>query len=574
MTVHNIEIADKFNRVANLLEIEGANPFRIRAYRNAARVIGSYTKNIADLIAKGEDLRELPGIGQDLANKIATIVTTGELPLLKEIEARTPAVLNDLLKIQGLGPKRVQVLYKKLGIKGIHDLKNAITSGKLRKLHGFGEKTEQTILQGIQHLVEYSARIKLADAFPIADALLRYLKNIKGVTQAICAGSFRRRKETVGDLDMLVAAAGGKKIIDRFVTYNEIDNIVSQGETRSTVHLHSGIQVDLRVVPTASYGAALLYFTGSKEHNITLRRIAVRKKLKINEYGVFKGKKQIAGKTEEEIYRLLGLRYIEPEMREERGEIEAARKNQLPKLITLNDIRGDLHIHTNATDGDASLAAMVKAAEQLGYEYIAITDHSKHLTVAHGLDKKALFKQLKMIDKLNATLKKLVVLKSIEVDILENGSLDLPNDILKELDLTVCSVHSNFNLPQKKQTDRIIRAMDNPYFNILAHPTGRLINQRQAYQLDIERVMAAAKERGCILELNAQPNRLDLNDIHCKMAKECGVNIAISSDAHSTMQLDNMRFGIYQAQRGWLEKANVVNTLSLKQLITRLKRGR
>lgn len=574
MTIHNLEIADKFNRVANLLEIEGANPFRIRAYRNAARVIASCTKNMADLIAKGDDLRKLPGIGQDLANKISTIVATGELPLLKEIEARTPAVLNDLLKIQGLGPKRVQVLYKKLGIRSIRDLKTAILAGKLRKLAGFGEKTEQNILQGIQHVAEYSARIKLSDAFPIADALLHYLKNIKGTAQVICAGSFRRRKETVGDLDMLVAANAGKKIIDQFVAYNEIDNIVTQGETRSTVHLHSGIQVDLRVVPTQSYGAALLYFTGSKEHNITLRRIAQQKKLKINEYGVFKGKKQIAGKSETEIYRLLGLRYIEPEIREERGEIEAARKNRLPKLITLNDIRGDLHLHTNATDGDASLEAMAKAAEDHGYEYIAITDHSKHLTVAHGLDKKALFKQLKTIDKLNAKLKKLVILKSAEVDILENGDLDLSNDILKELDLTVCSVHSTFTLSQKKQTERIIRAMDNPYFTILAHPTGRLINKREAYPIDLERIMAAAKERGCILELNAQPDRLDLNDIHCKMAKEWGVNIAISSDAHSTMQFDNMAFGIYQARRGWLEKANVVNTRSLKQLMALLKRGR
>lgn len=572
MAIHNMEIAEKFIELANLLEIEGANPFRVRAYRNASRTIGSLSKNISDLIANGDDLTELPGIGKDLAEKIQTIVKTGELPLLKEIASRTPPILNELMKIEGLGPKRVQAIYKKLGIKSINDLKSAIEKGRLRKLSGFGEKTEQKILQGIQHLDQYVLRIKLTDTLPIVASLTRYLKTIKGINEIECAGSFRRRKETVGDLDILVAAEEGKKIIDLFVKFDEIADVVSQGETRSTVHLHSGIQVDLRVVLKKSYGAALLYFTGSKEHNIAIRKIAVQKKLKINEYGVFKGNKQIAGKTETDVYRQIGLSFIEPELREDRGEIEAARKKQLPTLIKLDDIRGDLHCHTVATDGDSSLEAMAKAAAERSYEYIAITDHSKHLTVAHGLDKKAVFKQIKAIDKLNAKLKKIVILKSIEVDILEDGSLDLPDDVLKELDLTICSLHSKFNLPLKKQTERVIRAMDNPYFNILAHPTGRLINKREPYSIDIEHIIKAAKDRGCIIELNAQPERLDLNDIHCKIAKEIGAKITINSDAHSTTQFANMEFGVFQARRGWLEKGDVVNTLSVEQLRKVLKR--
>jgi DNA polymerase (family 10) len=572
MTIHNSEIADKLNRLANLLEIEGANPFRIRAYRNAARIIGNLSKDVSDLVAQGENLCDLPGIGQDLSEKITTLAQTGELPLLTQIEARTPAILNDLMKIEGLGPKRIQVIYKKLGIKSINDLRSAIGKGRLRRLHGFGEKTEQKILQGIEHLTEYGQRIKLAEIIPVVESLTRYLKNNQAVKEIECAGSFRRRKETVGDLDILVSAKENKTVIEHFVKYGEIADIISEGSTRAAVHLRSGIQVDLRVVSPGSFGAALLYFTGSKEHNIAIRKIAVQKNLKINEYGIFKGEKELGGRTEEEIYKQIGLSYIEPELREDRGEIAAARKKQLPKLITLNDIRGDLHCHTTATNGTASLEAMAKAAEEFGHEYLAITDHSEHLSVAHGLDKKGLLTQIKAIDKLNSKLKKLVILKSIDVDILEDGSLDMPDSILKELDLTVCSIHNLFNLPLKKQTERIIRAMDNPCFNILSHPTGRLINKRQPYAIDIERIIHAAKERGCILELNAQPDRLDLNDIYCKLAKDIGARLAISTDAHSPSQFAYMQFGIYQARRGWLEKADVVNTRPLKELMKILKR--
>lgn len=572
MAIHNIEIAAIFDQLADLLEIENENPFRVRAYRNAARVITGLSKNVADLIKEDVDLTELPGIGNDLAEKIKTIVKTGELPLLKETETHLPPILTELLKIEGLGPKRVQLLYKKLGIQSLSDLKKKIVSGKLRELRGFGEKTEKKILAGIEHAKAHSQRTKLADSMSIVENLLTYLKQSKYVKQVECAGSFRRKKETLGDLDIIVASDNNQKVIEHFIHFDEIATIISKGSTRAAARLHSGIQVDLRSVPPESYGAALVYFTGSKAHNIAIRKIAQKKKLKINEYGVFKGKKKIAGKSEEEIYRQIGLAYIEPEMREDKGELDLAKKNKLPHLITLKDIRGDLHCHTKTTDGNVSIQAMAEKAKALGYQYIAITDHSKHLAMTHGLNEKTLFEQIKLIDKLNANLKNIVILKSIEVDILENGSLDLPSKILKELDFTVCSIHSKFNLSFKKQTERIIRAMDNPYFHILAHPTGRLINQREPYEIDIERIMLSAKERNCILELNAQPERMDLDDTYCKLAKEIQLKIAISTDAHSKSQMDYMQFGIYEARRGWLEASDVVNTYELTKLRKLLKR--
>lgn len=572
MTIHNTEVAAKFNQIADLLEIEGANSFRVRAYRNAARTVGGLSKNIADLLQKNFDLTTLPGIGKDLAEKIKTIIETGDLPLLKEIKARTPPILSELMKIEGLGPKRVQILYKKLGIHNLDDLKQAIDTGKIRKLTGFGEKTEAHIRAGIQHQKEYTKRFKLAEALPIAEKLLAYLKKNKAVKKITCAGSYRRHKETIGDLDFLITTENSQKIMQYFLAYPDITQVLSQGDTRSTVHLHSGIQVDLRVVPPENYGAALLYLTGSKEHNISLRKIAVQKKLKLNEYGIYKGKKILASRTEEAIYQALGLRYIEPELREDHGEIAAAQKNKLPTLIRLQDLRGDLHCHTQATDGNATLEAMAKTAEELGYEYFAITDHSQHLTIAHGLSQKELLQQFKAIDRLNEKLKGLVILKSSEIDILEDGSLDWPESLLQELDLTICSIHSKFNLSLEKQTERIIRAMDNPYFNVLGHATGRLINRRQPYELNMEKIMLAAKERGCVLEINAQPDRLDLNEVFCKQAKELDVKLALSTDAHSTEQMHNMRFGLYQARRGWIERGDVINALPLAGLKKALKR--
>jgi DNA polymerase (family 10) len=573
LPVHNAEIAGIFNQIADLLEIEGANQFRVRAYRNAARTIGGLPRSVADLIEEGQDLTELPGIGEDLAGKIEEIVETGSLAQLEEIKRRTPPELADLLKISGLGPKRVQALREELGIVSREDLEQAARQGKVQQLDGFGEKIEQGILKDIERAKGEEERTLLMVAEQIVEPLVDYLREGGRVENVIVAGSYRRRKETVGDLDILATSEKGAKAIERFVEYEDVEEVISEGETRSTVLLRSGMQVDLRVVPRDSYGAALLYFTGSKSHNIALRNMALEQDLKINEYGVFEGEDQIAGETEEEIYGIFDLPYIPPELRENRGELEAALEGQLPRMITLEDLRGDLQSHTKASDGKASLKEMAQAAQDRGYEYFAITDHSKYVAVTQGLDAEGLAQQVEEIDRLNGQLDGIVLLKGVEVDILEDGSLDLPDDILKELDLTICSIHSKFDLSREKQTERIIRAMDNPYFNILAHPTGRLIGERAPYDVDMERVMEAAQERGCFLEVNAQPDRLDINDVHCKMAKEMGLKIAISTDAHSVNELDYLHFGVGQARRGWLEAEDVLNTRSWKELKKLLKRS-
>jgi DNA polymerase (family 10) len=572
MPVHNSEIADIFDRMAILLEIQGANPFRVRAYRNAARTLGDLPRNVVDLLAEGQDLSDLPGIGKDLAGKIAEIAQTGHLTALTDLEEKLPASLVDLTGLPGLGAKRVRALYEELGIASLDDLERAATKHRVQALPGFGEKTELRILRALSTHVVSEQRHKLVDVERIARSYVGYLEAVPGVKEVVVAGSYRRRQETIGDLDILVTCKRGSPVVERFVAYDEVAEVVSQGHTRSTVSLRSGVQVDLRVVADVSYGAALYYFTGSKAHNIAVRKIAVTKKLKINEYGVFKGKRRVAGRTEDEVFKSVGLRYIEPELRENRGEIEAARKNQLPALIRLADIQGDLHVHTDATDGSDSLRRIIESAQELGYRYIAVTDHSKRMRITHGMDERRLRRQLAQIDRLNQQLRGIVVLKGVEVDILENGKLDLSDNILKELDLTVCAAHSGFNLDRMRQTERVIRAMDNPYFNILAHPTGRLINQRDAYELDMERVMSAALERGCYLELNAHPDRLDLNDVNCRLAREMGLKVAISTDAHSTTGLQYMRFGIDQARRGWLGPEDIINSRSsrhLKRLLTR-----
>ena len=571
MQIHNADIAEIFNKVADLLEILDENPFRVRAYRNAARAIGGLSQSVAAMVEEGKDLTELPGIGKDLAGKIGEIVKTGNLSQLQDLEDRIPPQLIRLMKIPGLGPKRVKALYDQLNITSLEDLKKSAEQGEIRKLRGFGEKTEAAILAEMGR-EKKEERIKLNVAEEVANGVVSYLKKVEGVSELIVAGSFRRKKETVADLDILATCKKGSKVMDAFVEYGPVDKVVAKGETRSTIVLRSGIQMDLRVVPEASYGAALHYFTGSKAHNIAVRTLGVKKGLKINEYGVFKGAKHTAGKKEEEVFDRVGLPFIEPELREGQGEIEAAQQGKLPKLITLKDIRGDVHVHTKETDGRHSLEQMVEAARQRGYQYIAITEHSKRLSMTHGFDAKRLAKRNDEIDRLNGKLKGFSILKSIEVDILEDGSLDLPDDILKELDLRVCSVHSKFNLPQKKQMERIIRAMDNPYFNILAHPSGRLINERQPYEVDMEGLIKAAKERGCIMEVNAHPDRLDLSDIHCRLAKDNGVKMVVSTDAHSVNDYDLMRFGVWQARRGWLEKEDVLNTRTADELKKLVKR--
>lgn len=572
MPVQNADIAAMFNRLADLLEIEGANPFRIRAYRNAARTLEELPKSVGALLKEGKDLSELPGIGEDLARKIAEAIESGRLKALEEVERRTPKTLADLVALPGLGPKRVKELHEVLKIRSLEDLGRALRAGRLRKLPGFGAKTEEKILHALEQHRGAEKRTRLAVAEPVAEALLAYVKTIPGVGEAAVAGSYRRRCETVGDLDVLLTASDGAKVMDRAVAFEDVAEVAAKGPTRATVYLKNGLQVDFRVVPRESYGAALHYFTGSKAHNIAVRRIGVGKGLKVNEYGVFKGEKRLAGKSEQEVYKAVGLPYVPPELREDRGEIEAARKGRLPKLIALADVRGDLHTHTKATDGRNSIEEMAEAAKKMSYDYFAVSDHTRHVTVAHGLDARRLGRQLAAIDRLNARLKGIRILKSAEVDILSDGSLDLPDAILDELDFTVCSVHYQFDLPAKKQTDRILKAMDNPRFNILGHPSGRLIGKREPYALELERLIAGARERGCFLELNAQPDRLDLTDVACKTAKETSVLVSVATDAHSTAQFDFMRYGIDQARRGWLEPRDVLNTRALSELKKLFKR--
>jgi len=575
MPIHNNDVAEIFDELADLLEIKGENQFRVRAYRNAARSVAGLSRSVADLAAEEKGLDGIPGIGKDLADKIRTIVATKKLPLLEDMKKELPEGLSALMRIRGLGPKKIATLHKELKIASLDDLKRAASEGKIRELAGFSEKTEQAILEGIGRtkVTERGPeRFKRAVAEQIVTPLFEELKKAKGVEEIAIAGSYRRRAETVGDVDILVAAAKSADIMARFTGYDDVAKVLAEGETKASVVLRGGLQVDLRVVPLASFGAALHYFTGSKAHNIAVRLMGVKRKLKVNEYGVFRGKKMIAGRTEEEIYKLFGMPYIEPELREDRGELQAALKGKLPRLVRLEDLRGDLHAHTKTTDGRFTAAEMAEAAKKLGYEYLAISDHSKRVTMAHGLDAKGLARSIKEIDKLNAGLKGITLLKSIECDILADGSLDLPDGILGELDLVVASVHYNTNQTKEKMTERILRALDNRRVNIFGHPSGRLINERPPYEIDLEKVMRAAVERGCFLELNAHPDRLDLDDVHCQTAKAMGLKIALSTDAHSTDDLALMRFGIGQARRGWLGPADVINTRPLADLRKLLKR--
>ena len=572
MPVHNADIAAVFDEIADLLEIESANPFRVRAYRNAARTLRDLNRDVTAMIEQGEDVTELPGIGEDLASKIKEVVETGTAAVLEEHRKNVPATLTALLKIPGLGPKRVQALYHKLGIRTLDELRNAAQEGRVKTLQGFGPKTEQHILDQLKARTSEAKRFKLAISTQYAEAFITYLKASAGVEQIVAAGSYRRAKETIGDLDLLVTARSGSPVIDRFVSYPEVEEVLAHGITKASVRLDCRLQVDLRVVPEASYGAALQYFTGSKEHNVVLRQLAQQQGLKINEYGVFKGDQSVAGATEESVYAAVGLSWIPPELRENRGEFEAARTGRLPKLVELADLKGDLHAHTKATDGRNSLTEMLEAARKRGFEYLAITDHSRRLAMAHGLDPKRLFEQLDEINRLNDALPGLTILKGIEVDILEDGSLDLPDEDLSRLDLVVGAVHSHFRLSREKQTERIMRAMDHPHFTILAHPSGRLIDERDPYEVDMPRLIRHARKRGCVLEVNAHPVRLDLTDMDCQMAKDEGVLVSINSDAHSVLDFENIRYGVGQARRGWLEKSNVLNARSLQSLRPLLQR--
>ena len=572
MPTHNADITAIFEEIANLLEIQGGNPFRIRAYRNAARTIGGLSQNVNSLIKKDKDLTRLPGIGDYLSAKIKEIVATGNCGLLQRLHKELPPAITELLKIPGIGPKRVKTLYHDLDVQTVEQLYRAAHDGRIRTLPGFGEKTERNILHAVETHANQTRRFKLAVAAQYAESLKTFLAQIPGVAKVTIAGSYRRMRETVGDLDILVVATPSRSVIQRFITCDDVAETVSAGVTRASVILQCGMQADLRVVTEKSYGAALHYFTGSKSHNIAIRRMAQQHGLKINEYGVYRGKKRIAGENEASVYRAVGLSYIPPELRENRGEIKLAQAGRLPALVERNDLRGDLHAHTTATDGQNSLYEMACAGKANGFEYLAITEHSRRLTMVHGLDPLRLARQCDEIDQLNDTLEGITLLKGIEVDILEDGNLDLPDDVLARLDLVLGAIHSKFDLSRAKQTDRILRAMSHPHFTMLAHPTGRLIQQRAPYDVDMPRIIRAAKNHGCFLELNAHPERLDLLDTYCQMAKEEGVLISINSDAHSTNDFNNLRFGIGQARRGWLEKQDVLNTRPLKKLRALIKR--
>lgn len=562
----NAEIADRFDELADLLEIEDANPFRVRAYRNAARVIREHPRSVAELIAERADLTALPGIGESLAGHITEIVATGRFSELEQARRKTPASLPALLKLRGLGPSKVRALYRELKVRSLADLKRAAQAGRIRAVRGFGARTEENILAELERREQSERRFDRLEAERTVQGLVDFLRGVEGVRQVVAAGSYRRCRETVGDIDLLVTARRGAGVIEQFPQYPEIAEVISRGTTRSTVTLRSGIRVDLRVVPQVSYGAALHYFTGSKAHNIAIRTLGQRRGLKINEYGVFRGRKRIAGRTEQEVFKTVGLPYIEPELRENRGEIEAAARRRLPDLIERRDIRGDFHTHTRASDGRDGIREMAAAAQRLHYEYIGITDHSRHVTIAHGLDPDRLAAQLHEIDEINRQLEDLVILKSCEVDILADGTLDLPDELLKRLDYVIGAVHYQFGLSRADQTKRILKAMDNPHFHILAHPSGRLINERPPYEIDLEKIIRAAAERHCFLELNAHPQRLDLTDEACMLAKEHDVRIAIGSDAHSAATLDYMRFGVDQARRSWLSAGDVVNACPLDEL--------
>lgn len=571
MPVHNADIAACFEEMADLLDIEGANPFRIRAYRNAAHTLLDLSQDVAVMIEKGEDLTALPGIGADLAEKIKEFVSTGTAAVLEEHRRTVPPTLREVLRIPGLGPKRVHTLYHRLGIRTRDELRRAAEDGRVRSLHGFGETTERHLLDHFR-VRQKETRFKLAVAASYAESILAYLKQVPGVKRVVGAGSYRRSKDTIGDLDILVTASPGSPVMERSVVYPEVREILAQGPTKTSLRLASGLQVDVRVVPEDSYGAALQYFTGSKAHSVALRQLAQQLGLKMNEYGVFRGDQSVAGATEKSVYAAVGLPWIPPELRENRGEIAAARNGRLPTLVERADLKGDLHVHTHATDGRNSLKEMAAAAQAHGLDYLAITDHSSRLAMAKGLGLKRLLEQHDDIDRLNATSIGVTLLKGLEVDILEDGSLDLPDGDLSRLDLVVGAVHSHFGLSRQKQTERILRAMDHPSFTILAHPTGRLIDERAPYDVDLLRVIRHARQRGCVLEVNADPARLDLADTDCRQAKEEGVMVSINSDAHTVLDFGNLRYGVGQARRGWLEKPDVLNTRSLHELRQLLKR--
>ncbi|WP_437275833.1 DNA polymerase/3'-5' exonuclease PolX [Sorangium sp. So ce375] len=574
--MENIELARIFEEVADLLEIQDESPFRVRAYRTAARTLTALVAPVAGLVEREGPgaLTALPGIGKDLAGKIVELLGTGELAMLKELTAKTPESLVEMMRIPSLGPKRARLLYDKLGVETVDELEQAARSGRLVGVRGFGEKLAATILDGCVKRRATAGRARLADAEAQVEPLLRHLRAAHGALAVEVAGSLRRRKETVGDVDILVSARHGEPVASRLMEYPDIERVLARGATKCSVVLRSGLQIDVRIVPPESYGAALHYFTGSKAHNISIRTLGVSRGLKINEYGVFRGDRRIAGQAEEDVFRAVGLPWIPPELREDAGEIEAARERRLPELVEVGAIRGDLHVHTTYTDGRDALAAMVGACKARGYDYVAITDHTQAIRAAGGLDASGFREQARAIEELRRTIGGITILHGAEVDILEDGALDLDDATLATLDYVVASVHSKLTMPEPAMTRRVLRALESPFVTALGHPTGRLLGKREPYALDIPQLARAARELGVLLEIDAQPERLDLCDIHIRLSREAGAKLVVASDAHAVGELGFMRHGIDQARRGWCTAADIANTAPVAEFLELIGRRR
>jgi DNA polymerase (family 10) len=562
----NKELADLFEKMADILEFKGENPFKIRAYRKASRILGDLTRDIGEIAESGK-LKDVPGIGEGMAQKIVEYLKTGKIAKYEEIRKGVSDELIGIMDIPGIGPKTLSLIHREKGIGNLSQLEKAVEDGSLIGLPGIGEKKVENIKRGIELLKQSKGRMNLGIAFPLAKRIVEALREKTGLRKIEWAGSLRRMRENIGDIDILATGPNHEKIVTTFTHLPEVKEVLASGETKASVIVEGGVQIDLRVVEEDSYGAALQYFTGSKGHNIHLRGIAKTKGIKINEYGVFKGEKKIGGKEEKDVYKALGMEWIEPELREDRGEIEAAQKRRLPKLVDEPEIRGDLHIHSKASDGTASIEEIAKAAQKRGYQYVAICDHSKSLKIARGLDESRLLKQIEEIDRINEKLKGFQILKGTEVDILADGKLDLPDKVLEKLDFVVAAIHSGFKQEKEKMTKRIVRALENPSVHCLAHPSGRLLGARAPYEVEIDEVMETAKKYGKALEINATLERLDLDDIHCRKAKEMGIKLAIGTDAHHLDQLWMIGLGVAVARRGWLETGNVLNAMSLKEIL-------
>jgi DNA polymerase (family 10) len=572
--MQNAEIARLLSDVADLLEISAGNPFKVRAYRNAARTVADHPDPIAELVSGGEfDLTDLPGIGGGIAKEITALVETGTLPQRQQLVATVPPGLLELLRIPGLGPKRVKLFHEKLKVNSVADLKDALEKGKIAKLAGFGPKLLEKIRDGVSDTATTAQkRMVLHEAEQYAKAIVEYLKAGGGIDEIDVAGSFRRRKETIGDLDIVVSCKNPAAVIARFGKFGEVTLVASQGDTRSTVRLSSGLQVDLRVVEPAAFGAAMQYFTGSQAHNIELRKVAQAKQLKLNEYGVYRGSKSIAGRTETEVYGVLGLDWIPPELREGRNEIALAREHTLPALVTLEEMRGDLQMHTDASDGKATMEEMVEAARSLGYAYIAITDHSPRMSMA-GQSPAEIRAQWKQIDRLNKGMRGFRILKSVEMDILESGKLDLPDDLLAEADYVVATIHYGLKQSERQLTDRLLAAIENRWVDAIGHPTGRIVPVRPSYPIDFDVVAKAAANAKCLLEINGS-ERLDLPDTLAAAAKSHGVRFVLSTDAHNQRELGFMRFAVAVARRAGLTAADILNTRPLPEFLKGLRRSR